>query len=115
HNPSLDRQQKKKSYDRSVIRPRALMKQLPEVSRRALNSLLEEFPELDSLKRKLAQIGSTPFNAEILEEPDIAQTLELAREVGLLRIHEEIDGNVMRYTIPELYRWGLNMGRRGPM
>jgi len=107
--------QKKNSYDRSVIRPRALMAQLPEVSRRALNSLLEEFPELEALERKLAQIDSTPFNAEILEEPDIAQTLELAREVGLLRIHEEIDGQVMRYTIPELYRWGLNIGRRGPM
>lgn len=107
--------QKKNSYHRSVIRPRALMEQFPEVSRRALNSLLEEFPELDGLERKLAQIGSTPFASEILDEPDITPSLELAREVGLLRIHEETDGNVMRYTIPELYRWGLNMGRKGPV
>ncbi|MBF0235928.1 MAG: hypothetical protein HQK65_23280 [Desulfamplus sp.] len=107
--------QKKNPYHRSVIRPRALMAQLPEVSRRTLNSLLEEFPELEALERKLAQIGSTPFIAEILDESDIVQSLELAREVGLLRIHEETDGNVIRYTIPELYRWGLNMGRKGPV
>jgi hypothetical protein len=107
--------QKKNPYHRSVIRPRALMEQLPDVSRRALNSLLEEFPELDALERKLAKIGSTPFASEILDEPDIAPSLELAREVGLLRVHEETDGNVMRYTIPELYRWGLKMGRKGPV
>ncbi len=107
--------QKKNPYHRSVIRPRALMKQLPEVSRRALNSLLEEFPELESLQRKLAQIGSIPFKAGFLGDPDIFPSLDFAKEVGLLRIHEETDGNVLRYTIPELYRWGLNMGRKGPV
>jgi MinD-like ATPase involved in chromosome partitioning or flagellar assembly len=107
--------QKKNPYHRSVIRPRALMKQLPEVSHRALNSLLEEFPELEILQKTLAQIGSTPFKAGFLDDPDISVSLELAKEVGLLRIHEETDGNVLRYTIPELYRWGLNMGRKGPV
>jgi hypothetical protein len=107
--------QKKNPYHRSVIRPRALMKQLPEVSHRALSSLLEEFPELETLQRTLAQIGSTPFKAGFLDDPEIFATLDLAKEVGLLRIHEETDGNVLRYTIPELYRWGLNMGRKGPV
>lgn len=107
-------EQQKNPYHRSIIRPRALMEQLPEVSRRALDALLEEFPELMPLKAVLSQVNRTPFGPEEISAvpPPI---IELGREVGLLKIHEGQDGAVVRYTVPEVYRWGLGMGRKGPV
>ncbi|ROQ65863.1 CobQ/CobB/MinD/ParA family nucleotide binding protein [Streptomyces sp. 840.1] len=101
------------SYSRSIIRPRALVESLDEVSESALDALQrDEFPELDPLLRRLRQIGSTPFATEQLEEtsPDL---VKLARDVGLL---EEVPGpreKVERYRVPEMYRKALNMTRKG--
>jgi MinD-like ATPase involved in chromosome partitioning or flagellar assembly len=107
-------EQQRTPYHRSIIRPRALMEQLPEVSRRALDALLEEFPELIPLKEVLSQVNRTPFGPE--EISTVAPNLiDLGREVGLLIIHEGLDGAVVRYTVPEVYRWGLGMGRKGPV
>lgn len=108
-------QQKKNPYERSLIRPKALIENLPEVSERAIASLIdEEFKELETLKEKMREIGGTPFSANKLK--DISrEDIDLAREVGLIKIHEGTEGDVTRYSVPELYRWGLNMGRKGPV
>lgn len=101
------------SYSRSIIRPRALVESLDEVSESALDALQrDEFPELEPLLRRLREIGSTPFVTEQLEEtsPDL---VKLARDVGLL---EEVPGpreKVERYRVPEMYRKALNMTRKG--
>ncbi|MER7849316.1 hypothetical protein ABTZ03_35880 [Kitasatospora sp. NPDC096077] len=100
-------------YSRSIIRPRALVESLDEVSESALDALQrDEFPELDPLLGRLRAIGSTPFAAEQLEgaSPDLVR---LARDVGLL---EEVPGSrdrVERYRVPEMYRKALSMTRKG--
>ncbi|GGS57780.1 hypothetical protein AB0E75_21370 [Streptomyces griseoviridis] len=100
-------------YSRSIIRPRALVESLDEVSDSALDALQrDEFPELDPLLSKLRQIGSTPFAAEQLAgaSPDL---IKLARDVGLL---EEVPGprdKAERYRVPEMYRKALTMTRKG--
>ncbi|MCW5250148.1 KGGVGR-motif variant AAA ATPase [Streptomyces sp. SHP 1-2] len=100
-------------YSRSIIRPRALVESLDQVSESALDALQrDEFPELDPLLDRLRAIGSTPFAAEQLEgtSPDLVR---LARDVGLL---EEVPGprdRVERYRVPEMYRKALSMTRKG--
>ncbi|QHC29522.1 tyrosine-protein kinase family protein [Streptomyces sp. HF10] len=100
-------------YSRSIIRPRALVESLDEVSESALDALQrDEFPELDPLLARLRQIGSTPFAAEQLADssPDL---IKLARDVGLL---EEMAGprdKAERYRVPEMYRKALTMTRKG--
>lgn len=99
-------------YDRSIIRPRALIEALPQVSQQALSALGdEEFPELKPLMNELTQIGRTPVDANDLSR-DLA--LNLAREVGLLDIYEGSDNNMTRYKVPELFRHALTMTRKGP-
>lgn len=102
-------------YSRSIIRPRALVESLDEVSVSALDALQrDEFPELDPLLSRLRGIGSTPFPAEQLEHtsPDL---IRLASDVGLL---EEVSGprdKAERYRVPEMYRKALNMTRKGQL
>lgn len=103
---------KSKAYDRSIIRPRALIEVLPQVSEQALSALRdEEFPELKPLMDELTQIGRTPVDAN-----DLSRDLELnlAREVGLLDIYESSGDYVARYKVPELFRHALKMTRKGP-
>jgi MinD-like ATPase involved in chromosome partitioning or flagellar assembly len=103
---------KRNPYERSVIRPRALEKVLPEVSEQALEALRdEEFPELIPLTNILTQIGRTPIYASELEaSPDL---INLAMDVGLLGIYEGSEEKVERYKVPEIYRYALKMGRKG--
>lgn len=103
-------------YPRSLIRPSALVKALPEVSDKAVDALTqEEFVELQPLIARLKEIGRTPFPASELDgASDIPPDLRsLAREVGLLGVHEGTERQAERYRIPELYRLGLNMTRKG--
>jgi len=105
------REQKKSVYDRSVLRPRAFSQTLPTVSGQAFGALIEEFPELKPLFDKLRSIGRTPVNSEELS--DLSEILPLAREVGLIGIYEGTEENVERYRVPEIYRYALEMTRKG--
>jgi len=104
-------EQRKSAYDRSVLRPRALINSLPQVSRLALDALQEEFPELQPLLVKLRSIGRTPIPAEELSE--VSDVVPLAREVGLLGIYEGTEEEVDRYKVPEVFRYALDMTRKG--
>jgi hypothetical protein len=99
-------------YGRSILRPRALVESLDDVSEKALDALRrDEFPELEPLFEVLDRVNSTPFDADQIAP--VSALIPLAREVGLL---EPLDGpkeGVSRYRVPELYRKALNMGRRG--
>lgn len=106
-------QELKASYSRSLIRPNTLIKALPEVSAKALDALIkEEFQELEALTVRLREIARTPFDAGELDSIDKSQLL-LAKEVGLLGIHEGTEQRAERYRVPELYRLALKMTRKG--
>ncbi len=98
-------------YSRSIIRPRALIECLPEVSNEALSSLKEEFTELEPLMTELTKVGRTPLAATELEGQE--SLIPLAREVGLLGIYEGSDGGTERYKVPDIYRYALGMTRKG--
>ena len=107
-------EQKRTTYDRKYyIRPRVSSKFYKKVSGEALGALRdEEFPELKDLMDKLIQIGRTQLDANELE--DFSQdSINLAREVGLLGVYQGNDENVERYKVPEIFRHALNMTRKG--
>lgn len=109
------REEIRSQYDRSIIRPRALVPSLEEVSSEAVSALEEEFPELSDLVQALADIGRTPLDpTEIADLNEAAaEQLDLALEVGLLAVHEGTQEDVRRYRVPDLYRLALGMSRRG--
>jgi len=106
-----EREQRKTSYERSILRPRAFSQTLPAVSNQALGALAEEFPELDPLFERLKSLGRTPVVSE--ELADLSEILALAREVGLVSIYEGTEEKIERYRVPEIYRYALEMTRKG--
>jgi len=104
-------EEKKTPYEKTFIRPRALIRSLPKVSEEALGALREEFNELDPLLETLKRIGRTPVSAAELKDHE--ELLFLAREVGLLAAYEERGDEIIRYKVPDLFRYGLNMTRKG--
>jgi hypothetical protein len=109
-NAALDRErfyERSNQYPRSVLRPRALVESLDDVSEKALDALRrDEFPELEPLFLDLERIGATPFDADALTVGN--DLVQLAREVGLLE-----SASSGRYRVPELFRKALQMGRKG--
>jgi hypothetical protein len=104
-------EERESPYDRSVIRPRALIASLGVVSQEALGALEEEFSELLPMFDLLRRIGRTPLDADDLASE--SELVALAREVGLLDIYEGAEDDVRRYRIPDLFRLGLGMTRMG--
>jgi MinD-like ATPase involved in chromosome partitioning or flagellar assembly len=99
-------------YTKSIIRPRALVESLDDVSELALDALSkDEFPELRSVFEALKSIGSTPFPTNQLTTP--ANLTTLAREVGLLETVGGLRDGTDKLRVPELYRKALEMTRRG--
>lgn len=102
-------------YSRSILRPRALIKSLDDVSERALDALVrDEFPELEQVLDALREIGRTPFDADseaMSRQP--SELVLLAREVGLLESATDPRTGSARYRVPELYRKALQMNRPG--
>ena len=98
-------------YEKSILRPRALIATLPTVSEQALSAVTEEFPELDPLLVSLRDVGRTPVASEELTGK--AELSRLALEVGLLGVYEGTEERVERYKVPEIYRYALNMTRKG--
>ncbi len=98
-------------YERSLIRPRALVESLDDISDQEMVSLEEEFAELLPLFDALREIGRTPFPAgELAVDSDV---VSLGLEVGLLHIDSGTRDEAERYRVPELYRKALGMGRKG--
>ncbi len=109
------REEAKNSYDRSILRPRALVPSLDAVSDEALAALIEEFPELVPLIETLREIGRTPLDALDVQRANetAAEELDLALEVGLLAIYEGTHDEIRRYRVPDLFRVALGMTRKG--
>jgi len=109
------REEERSGYDRSIIRPRALVPSLDRVSEEALQALGEEFSELQNLIEVLQALRRTPLDPTDIEQadPKAAEHLELALEVGLLAVYEGTQDDVRRYRVPDLYRLALGMTRKG--
>ncbi len=109
------RESRRNPYHRSIIRPSALSKVFPEVSKQALGALRdEEFPELAELMTALTEISYTPVNASQLNKRITSHDLvNLAIEVGLLGIYDSSEEEINRYKVPEIYRYALEMTRKG--
>ena len=106
------RENEKNLYGKTVIRPKALIASLEEVSKQTLDALInEEFPDLTNLVDQLRKIGRSPFKASEVE--NLKDELNLAREVGLLSIYEGTNDEVERYKVPDLYLSGIGMTRKG--
>ncbi|MCC6552861.1 MAG: ParA family protein [Polyangiaceae bacterium] len=102
------------AYDRSILRPRALMESLDAVSTEALAALLlEEFSELEPLKQRLMELGRSPVPARDLDQ--LKDEVALAREVGLISVYEGTESDPIRYRVPDIYRIGLGMSRMGQL
>jgi hypothetical protein len=102
-------------YDRSILRPRALVPSLEAVSTAAVQALSEEFPELGDVIAALETVGRTPLGPQDIQsvDPNAVEQLGLALEVGLLAVHEGTQEEVRRFRVPDLYRHALGMTRRG--
>jgi len=98
-------------YERSIVRPRAMIEVFPTISEQAVDALREEFGELEPLMQRLTDIGYTPTNADELQVD--SGIVNLAREIGLLSIYEGTEGDVKRYKVPDLFIHGLKMTRKG--
>jgi MinD-like ATPase involved in chromosome partitioning or flagellar assembly len=98
-------------YERSIVRPRAMIEVFPTISEQAVEALREEFGELEPLMQRLTDIGYTPTNADELQVD--SSVVNLAREIGLLSIYEGTEENVKRYKVPDLFIHGLKMTRKG--
>ncbi len=103
--------QKETPYTKTIIRPRALIDSLAEVSSEAVNAISEEFPELHDFIEKLKRIARSPVAAGELKDFD--NELKLAQEVGLIGAYEKIDGETTRYKVPDIYLYGIEMTRKG--
>lgn len=107
-------EERRSTYSRSILRPRALVPSLDVVSAEALQALVEEFPELETTVGALTRLGRTPVDARDLTEEGVdTSDLELGREIGLLAIYEGTVEDVRRYRVPDLYRRALGMTRKG--
>jgi hypothetical protein len=109
------REEIRSPYDRSIIRPRALVPSLERVSGEAINAIREEFPELESLIDALEAVGRTPLTEADISAVDgrNVQELELALEVGMLALHSGGVDDVRKFRVPELYRHALKVSRPG--
>lgn len=107
---------KRNPYDRSLIRPRMLIDSLEEVSRSAVESLIEEYEELEEFTEQLKSKMIVPFEIKLLNQDSNEQKdlIDLALEVGLIAPYDSTaDGDIFRITVPDLYLKGLGMSRRG--
>jgi hypothetical protein len=86
------------------------------VSVEAVQALREEFQELGELIEALMVVGRTPLastDIKAVSSTAAIDQLDLALEVGLVAVHEGTQEEVRRYRVPDLYRHGLRMTRKG--
>jgi MinD-like ATPase involved in chromosome partitioning or flagellar assembly len=93
----------------AVISRQSLAAALRPTSEQRVQAVREEYPELSSALDDLAGKSTRGFIKDLTEAIG-APTLEQLRDTGILKIGEADD----EYVIPDLYRDGLGMYRRGP-
>lgn len=100
------------SYSKSVIRPRALVESLPQISKAAADALVnEEFKELQNFVDHLKLQERSPIERDKLSGYE--KEVDTAIEIGLIGVYDEKNSSAIRYKIPDLYLTGIGMKRSG--
>jgi hypothetical protein len=60
----------------------------------------------------LAELRRSPIDASDLD--GFEEETRLGLEIGLLQTYEGADDTAVRYRVPDLYRMGIGVTRRGP-
>src|SRR6266702_6750322 len=105
-------------YD-AIIRPRALIDALPFVSEQRVAEVRNEYPEFADLLDKLSGERS-PIALDRLTRiwnksvNELTPLLGEMIEAGILQEYlRSLDSDVPRYSVAELYLYGLGMTRQG--
>ncbi|MDQ2905238.1 MAG: AAA family ATPase [Chloroflexota bacterium] len=115
----LEKQNNERSVYQAVLRPRTLIEALPFVSRERVAEVRNEYPEFADYLGKLAGQRS-PITLEKLgqnwrlsnDELNVVVTGLI--EAGVLQEYTRSpDSEIQRYSVAELYLYGLGMTRQG--
>jgi cellulose biosynthesis protein BcsQ len=106
----------------SILIGDSITKAMPEVSNKRLAALREEYPGLVKVFDVLQEHSIfVPIDreelAQILTEIEVqssVSSLEQLVDIGLIKEYGKQRRDPVRYTIPDLYLYGLNAKRRGP-
>lgn len=103
----------------TILRPRALIEALPSVSKYRVEEIIDEYPRFNEYLKKLDGQRSPIEHSQLADVWRIgdAELEELTREMVEAGILENRSRNSetgeRRYTVAELYLYGLNMVRKG--
>lgn len=101
-----------------IIRPRSLIEALPKASLQRVEEVGNEYPEFKDLLDKFAgERSPIALNrlSEIwgLETPELKSKVNGMIEAGILKEYDRLPDDIPRYSVPELYLYGLKMKRPG--
>jgi MinD-like ATPase involved in chromosome partitioning or flagellar assembly len=102
----------------AILRPQALIDALPSVSERRVAEIRAAYPEFSQLFDKLAnEYSPITYNKLAVIWNIKGSGLELfisdLSEIGVLREYARSHTNVPRYSVADLYLYGLKMKRQG--
>jgi septum formation inhibitor-activating ATPase MinD len=100
-------------YWKTIMRSRSFVASLMIVSQQALDTLVNEYLQLDHVVEQLRFLGETPCEARELSKFVSVEDLQLAKQVGLLLIYEGTETDIKKYKVPELYRLAIGMKNKG--
>lgn len=106
-----------------ILRPKALVNSLKEVSEDRLSDLAEEYPEYKLIFENLKNYcASFPANEEVLrealqkcgiEEDRVKTVIDELKEIGMLKEYQRKKSDPVRYHIPDIYLKGMGLSRKG--
>lgn len=103
----------------TILRPRALIEALPSVSKHRVEEIKDEYPRFDEYLKKLDGQRSPIEHSQLagiwgIEGAELEELTKEMVEAGILENRSRIsETGERRYTVAELYLYGLNMVRKG--
>jgi hypothetical protein len=103
-----------------IIRPKSLIEALPIASLQRVEEVGDEYPEFkDLLDKFTGERSPIALNrlSEIwgLETPELKLKVNGMIEAGILKEYDRLPDDTPRYSVPELYLYGLKMKRPGQL
>lgn len=102
----------------AILRPQALIDALPSVSERRVTQIRAAYPEFAQLFDKLANEYSPITSNRLaviwnIKGSSLESFISDLSEIGILREYARSHTNVPRYSVADLYLYGLKMKRQG--